>query len=90
MIERLARGPATVGEATKGFGVSKPTMTRHLHVLEEAGLIVRDVRGRTHRLRLDTAPLTEAEAWLETQRKRWESLFDAVEEYLEEEGRKTG
>jgi DNA-binding transcriptional ArsR family regulator len=85
VVERLALGPATVGEATRGFGVSKPTMTRHLHVLEEAGLIVRDVRGRTHRLRLEPAPLDEAEAWLETQRARWQRLFDVVEHYLEEE-----
>jgi DNA-binding transcriptional ArsR family regulator len=60
-------------------------MTRHLHVLEQAGLVVRVVEGRTHRLRLDGAPLTEAEAWLAVQRARWERLFDAVGEYLEEE-----
>jgi DNA-binding transcriptional ArsR family regulator len=85
VVERLARGSATVGEATRGMGVSKPTITRHLHVLEEAGLITRDVQGRTHRLRLEGAPLSEAQAWLETQRAHWERLFDAVEEYLEEE-----
>jgi len=85
VIERLALGPATVGEATRGFGVSKPTITRHLHVLEHAGLIVREVQGRTHRLRLDGAPLSEAEAWLETQRDRWQRLFDVVEQYLEED-----
>jgi DNA-binding transcriptional ArsR family regulator len=91
VVERLALGPATVGEATRGFGVSKPTMTRHLHVLEEAGLVVRIVEGRTHRLRLRGTPLTEAEEWLATQRARWERLFDAVEQYLEEEpeGRKS-
>jgi DNA-binding transcriptional ArsR family regulator len=85
VIERLALGPATVGDATRGFEVSKPTMTRHLHVLEEAGLVARDIEGRTHRLRLIGAPLTEAEAWLEAQRARWERLFDAVGEYLDEE-----
>jgi DNA-binding transcriptional ArsR family regulator len=84
VIERLANGPATVGEATLGFGVSKPTITRHLHVLEEAGLVNREVEGRTHRLRLNATPLTEAETWLESQRSRWESLFDVVEEYIDE------
>jgi DNA-binding transcriptional ArsR family regulator len=84
VIERLANGPATVGEATRGFGVSKPTLTRHLQVLEEAGLVVRVVEGRTHRLRLEGAPLTEASAWLEAQRDRWERLFDVVEHYLGE------
>ena len=87
VVERLALGPATVGEATRGFGVSKPTLTRHLHVLEQAGLVVRVVEGRTHRLSLDPAPLGEASAWLETQRARWEQLFDAVETYLDEQTR---
>ena len=85
VVERLALGSATVGEATRGFGVSKPTLTRHLHVLEEAGLVVREVEGRTHRLRLDASPLNEASVWLETQRARWERLYDVVEQYLEEQ-----
>lgn len=90
VVERLALGSATVGEATRGFGVSKPTLTRHLRVLEEAGLVVRVVEGRTHRLRLDGAALGEASAWLETQRARWERLFDVVEQYLEEQPEKQG
>jgi DNA-binding transcriptional ArsR family regulator len=85
VVERLALGPATVGEATRGFGVSKPTLSRHLRVLEDAGLLTRVVEGRTHRLQLNTTPLTEAEGWLESQRARWERLFDVVEQYLEEE-----
>jgi DNA-binding transcriptional ArsR family regulator len=84
VVERLTQGPATVGEATRDFGVSKPTLSRHLKVLEEAGVIVRVIDGRTHRLRLDVEPLGEASAWIETQRTRWEGLFDAVEDYLEE------
>jgi DNA-binding transcriptional ArsR family regulator len=84
VVERLAVGPATVGEATRGFGVSKPTMSRHLRVLEDAGLLTRVVEGRTHRLHLETKPLTEAEAWLEQQRAHWERLFDVVEQYIEE------
>jgi DNA-binding transcriptional ArsR family regulator len=85
VVERLALGPATVGEATRGFGVSKPTMTRHLRVLEDAGLIVRSVEGRTHRLRLDGVPLTVVEAWLARQRSSWERLLDVIERYVEEE-----
>lgn len=85
MIERLTTGPGTVGEVTGGFGVSKPTITRHVRVLEQAGLVVRDVRGRTHTLRLNAAPLSEAEEWLESQRSSWERLFDVVEEYLGED-----
>jgi DNA-binding transcriptional ArsR family regulator len=87
VVERLTEGPATVGEATRGFGVSKPTLSRHLRVLEEAGVIVRVIDGRTHRLRLDAGALGDASAWIDTQRTRWERLFDVVEEYLEERTR---
>jgi DNA-binding transcriptional ArsR family regulator len=85
VVERLALGPSTVGEATRGFGVSKPTLSRHLRVLEDAGLVARVVDGRTHRLHLVPAPLGEAAAWLEAQRSRWERLFDVVEQSLQEQ-----
>jgi DNA-binding transcriptional ArsR family regulator len=83
VIERLAQGPATVGEATSAFDVSKPTLSKHLRVLEEAGLITRVIDGREHRLALAVEPLREAGAWIDMQRGRWERLFDAVENYLE-------
>jgi DNA-binding transcriptional ArsR family regulator len=85
IIERLADGPATVGEATREFDVSKPTLSRHLKVLEEAGVVVRVVDGRTHRLRLDHRPLDEAISWLELQRTRWTRLFEVVDEYVAEQ-----
>ena len=83
VIERLAQGPATVGEATRAFEVSKPTLSKHLRVLEEAGLITRVIDGREHRLALAFEPLREAGAWIDEQRGRWERLFDTVESYLE-------
>ena len=83
VIERLTQGPATVGEATRAFDVSKPTLSKHLRVLEEAGLITRVIDGREHRLALAVEPLREAGAWIDAQRGRWERLFDAVETYLE-------
>jgi DNA-binding transcriptional ArsR family regulator len=86
IVERLSAGPATVGEATRGFGVSKPTISRHLKVLEEAGVVVRVIDGRTHRLDLDVDELRGASAWIETQRDRWRGLFDAVERYIEKQG----
>ncbi len=85
IVERLAEGPATVGEATGGFGVSKPAISKHLRVLEETGVVSRVIDGRTHRLSLDTEALGEAADWMETQRARWERLFDVVDEYLKEE-----
>ena len=53
IVERLAAGPATVGDATAGFGISKPTISKHLKVLEETGVVTRVVEGRTHRLSLE-------------------------------------
>jgi DNA-binding transcriptional ArsR family regulator len=84
IVERLSGGEATVGEVTRGFSVSKPTISRHLKMLEEAGIVSRIVDGRTHRLALNPEPLAEASDWIGTQRERWERLFDAVGEYLEE------
>jgi DNA-binding transcriptional ArsR family regulator len=82
IVERLARGSATVGEATHGVAVSKPAVTKHLKVLEEAGVITRHVEGRTHRLSLRGHSLADAERWLETHRALWEAKFDAVERHL--------
>jgi DNA-binding transcriptional ArsR family regulator len=84
IIERLAEGPATVGEATAGIGVSKPAVTKHLKLLEEAGAISRTVEGRTHRLRLGAQPLEEASAWVEHWRRLWQRKFAEIERYLAE------
>jgi DNA-binding transcriptional ArsR family regulator len=84
IVERLSGGTATVGEVTRDFGVSKPTISRHLKLLEEAGMVTRVVDGRTHRLALRPEALAETSDWIQTQRARWEQLFDVVGEYLEE------
>jgi DNA-binding transcriptional ArsR family regulator len=75
---------ATVGEVTRDFRVSKPTVSRHLKMLEDAGVVSRVIDGRTHRLTLRPEGLAEASDWIETQRERWVRLFDVVGEYLEE------
>lgn len=87
IVERLSRGAATVGEVTRDFAVSKPTVSRHLKMLEEAGVVSRVVDGRTHRLALRPEALAETSAWIENQRARWERLFDAVDDYLQERKR---
>lgn len=84
IVERLAAGPATVGEATRGFGVSKPAISKHLRVLEETGVVTRVIEGRTHRLSLDTHRLDEAAGWMDRQRALWERMFDVVDDYLKE------
>ena len=82
IVEQLASGPLTVGAASRGFAVSKPAITRHVRVLEDAGVVVRTVHGRTHLLALNVAALDEARDWLDHQRAVWERLFDAVEDRL--------
>ena len=84
IVERLAVGPATVGEVTRDFDVSKPAISKHLKVLEETGVVTRVVEGRTHRLSLEPKALDEAADWMERQREIWERLFDVVGEYLNE------
>jgi DNA-binding transcriptional ArsR family regulator len=84
IVERLSGGAATVGEVSRDFGVSKPTISRHLKLLEEAGVVSRVIDGRTHRLALRADRLAETSKWIERQRTRWEALFDVVGEYLEE------
>jgi DNA-binding transcriptional ArsR family regulator len=85
IVERLAHGAATVGEATGGFGVSKPTISRHVRVLEEAGVVVRRIEGRTHLLDLDLDALAEAVDWIDRQRAIWERMLDVIDDYLEEQ-----
>jgi DNA-binding transcriptional ArsR family regulator len=87
IVERLALGPATVGDATAGFGVSKPAISKHLKVLEESGVVARVIEGRTHRLSLEPRALGEAADWMDLQRTRWERLFDVVDDYLKEDTR---
>jgi DNA-binding transcriptional ArsR family regulator len=86
IVERLAVGPATVGEAAAGFGVSKPAISKHLKVLEETGVVKRVVDGRTHRLSLEPAALSGAADWMDRQRALWGRLFDVVDDYLKEQG----
>jgi DNA-binding transcriptional ArsR family regulator len=84
IVERLSDGPASVGEATRDFGVSKPTISRHLKVLEEAGVVARAIDGRNHRLALQPETLAATSEWIDRQRARWDALFDVVGEYLEQ------
>ena len=84
IVERLSGGAATVGEVSRDFGVAKPTISRHLKLLEQAGVVSRVIDGRTHRLALRPDTLAETSKWIERQRTRWEALFDVVGEYLEE------
>lgn len=84
IVGRLVTGPATVGEASAGLGITKPAVTKHLKVLEEAGFVSRTVAGRQHVLRLERRALREASEWLELHRTLWDAKFEAVERHLAE------
>jgi DNA-binding transcriptional ArsR family regulator len=86
MLERLSRGEASVTELAAPFTVSLPAISKHLRVLESAGLIVRRREGRVHRIAVRTPQLREAMRWLEEHREFWERRFDALERYLSQTG----
>jgi DNA-binding transcriptional ArsR family regulator len=85
ILERLTEGELSVGEATRDFGVSKPAISRHLKVLEQAGAVVRVVDGRTHRLRLREHSLDDAYEWISRHHELWERKLDVVERDLLEQ-----
>ena len=82
MLARLAQGEASVGDLAAPHAMSLPAISKHLKVLERAGLIAKRKDGRVHRCRLDTAPMDAAVAWIEFHRRFWEARLDALEEYL--------
>ncbi len=87
ILERLAGGTLSVGQATGDFGVSKPAISRHLRILEDAGAIVRVVDGRTHMLSLaERDPgLDDAYDWMTRQRALWERKLDVIDDVLTEQ-----
>ena len=86
LLDRLAQGEATVSELAEPFRMSLTGVSKHLRVLEEAGLVQRRVVGRVHHLSLEGAPIADAAAWLLRYRSFWQESLDALETYLEEEG----
>jgi len=82
MLVRLADGDATVTELAEPFSISLPAISRHLKVLERAGLISRSRSGQWRSSRLETAPLKEATDWMERYRVFWDASFDRLEAHL--------
>ena len=82
IVARLAAGEATVGELARPFAMSGPAITKHLAVLERAGLIERLRRAQTRPCRLRPAALHDAADWIGTFRRFWEESFDRLEEHL--------
>jgi DNA-binding transcriptional ArsR family regulator len=82
MLARLAAGNKSVGELAEPFKLSAPAITKHLHVLEEAGLVRRSVDGRIHILQLEAEPLRGAANWIQPYARFWHGQFDALEDFL--------
>lgn len=82
ILARLATGDASVGELAEPFDISMPAISRHLKVLEQAGLIARSREAQWRPCRLQPAPLQDVSAWVERYRRMWEARFDRLDDYL--------
>jgi DNA-binding transcriptional ArsR family regulator len=82
ILARLALGDATVGDIAAPYDMSLNATSKHLRVLENAGLVTRRVEGRVHRISLNPEPLRTASEWLEIYRAFWENRLDALEQFL--------
>jgi DNA-binding transcriptional ArsR family regulator len=83
MLGRLAFGEATVGELAEPFRVSRPAISKHLRVLERAGLVRRTRDGRISRCVLNAAPMRDAADWVDRYRAFWSGRLDALARYVE-------
>ena len=83
LLTRLAQAPASITELARPFSMSLPAVSRHIRVLEQAGLVARTVDGRIHQCSLDPLPLQAAEVWLSGYRKFWEESLDSLARYVE-------
>jgi len=84
ILARLASGEATVTELAKPFALSLPAISKHLKVLERAGLIARGREAQWRPCRLRAGPLREVADWVEHYRRHWEQSFDRLDHYLQE------
>lgn len=86
ILTRLAESEATVNELAEPFAVSLPAISRHLKVLERAGLITRNREAQRRRSRLQAEPLDEAMAWMQSRKQTWETRMDRLDAHLRPKG----
>jgi DNA-binding transcriptional ArsR family regulator len=84
VVERLARGPASVSELAAPLAMTLPSVMQHLAVLEAGGLIRSEKVGRVRTCRIEPQALQAAERWIHERRQMWERSFDALADYLDE------
>ena len=83
ILTRLSEGEATVGELAAPFEVTLPAVSKHLRVLERAGMLKQERDGRVRRCQLNAAPMREAAEWIDRYRQYWQGQLDALAEFLE-------
>lgn len=88
ILSRLCEGPATVKELSAPFEISGPAVSKHLRVLERAGLIARGRAAQWRPCRLEAAPLKEVAEWAEGYRRFWEESYERLDDYLRDLQRK--
>lgn len=84
ILEDLAQGDRCVSELAAPHDMSLPAVSKHLRVLEDAGLVSRERQGRVHSLHLNAKPMKQAQAWMESYRRFWDQSFDRLDTYLHE------
>jgi len=82
MLARLSEGSMTVKHLAEPFNISKPAISKHLKVLERAGLLSREIQGREHICRMEAHTLSEAASWIADYQKFWNEKLDALESWL--------
>jgi DNA-binding transcriptional ArsR family regulator len=90
ILANLAHGDRCVTDLARPHAMSLPAVSKHLRVLEKAGLIRRRRYGRIHQLKLEAKPMKQAAQWVEEYRKFWEGSLDRLAEYLEKTHKRTG
>lgn len=83
IVEKLSRRSLTVGEIATGFKISQPAISKHVKILEETGLLTREVVGRVHHCKLDPKAIRTASTWLDRQERYWNETLDNFAAYLE-------
>ena len=83
ILDRLAQGEPSVTELAQPFNVSLPAISKHLRVLERAGLLTQEKDGRVRRCRLDAVPMKNASDWIARYRRFWEDQLDSLGDYLD-------
>jgi DNA-binding transcriptional ArsR family regulator len=88
ILMRLRKGPRPVNDLARGFPVGRPAVSEHLQVLRKARLVREEPRGRERYYHLDPRPLAEVDAWLDAFTQYWKRRLAALEDLLDEQGRK--